>query len=290
MRCTAKLVFSLLIFISPCIFGQQQNQAVIREMAGTVELKLANSDVWEAASKGQIIALDTVISTGFRSTAVIALGDSLITLRPLTRLTLLELSENQGSEKVDLNLQTGRVKAEVKTQEAGNTEFIIRSPNSTSSVRGTIFEFDTLSLVVIQGTVEFTGILGAARISDDSGISAVSEVFGDSTGYGVTVISGLPQLIDAGGFSEVDEYTGRVSLPTAALNAELRPEPPIASEPISVSAQPPTPSEPPTNPPVGPPTNPPVNPPVSPPTSPPAGPPTSPGDGLVDFGPITITF
>jgi hypothetical protein len=266
------LVFSLLLFASPGIFGQQQNQAVIREMAGTVEVKRADSAAWETASKGQILELDTVISTGFRSTAVIALGNSLITLRPLTRLTILELFQNQDGEKVDLNLQTGRVKADVKTQEAGNTEFIIRSPNSTSSVRGTTFEFDTLSIVVIQGTVEFTGISGAPRISDDSGVSAVSWIFEEST------ISGPPQLIDAGGFSQVDEYTGRVSLPPAELSGELKPEPPIGSEPISVSAQPPTQS---SEPPVVPPTNPPGG----TPTNPPGGTPTNPGDGQVDFGP-----
>jgi len=290
MRCTAKLVFSLFIFISPAIFAQQQIQAVIREMAGTVEIKRANSEVWEAASKGQSLAMDTVISTGFRSTAVIALGDSLITLRPLTRLTILELSQSQDGEKVDLNLQTGRVRADVKTSEAGNTEFIIHSPNSTSSVRGTIFEVDTLSLAVYEGTVEFTGVSGVSRISDDSGVSAVSEAFG------VSAVSGPLQLIDAGGFSQVDEYTGRVSLPQAEVAAGLKPQPPIASEPISVAAQPPkqeqpsSPSQPPTNPPTEPPTNPPSQPPSQTPSSPPAEPPPSPGDGLVDFGPITINF
>jgi hypothetical protein len=277
MRYTARLVFILFIFISPAIFAQQQIQAVIREMAGTVEVKQANSDVWEAASRGQSLALDTVISTGFRSTAVIALGDSLITLRPLTRLTILELSRSQGGEKVDLNLQTGRVRADVKSQDTGNTEFTIHSPNSTSSVRGTIFEVDTLSLTVYEGTVEFTGVSGASRMLDDSGVSTV---LGESSGYGVSAISGPPQLIDAGGFSQVDEYTGRVSLPTAELSAELMPTPPIASEPISVSAQPPAhvqstgPSQPPPNPPTG------------QPSTPPSGQPSKPGDGLVDFGPV----
>ena len=276
MRYTAKLAFILFIFISPAIFAHQQIQAVIREMAGTVEIKQANSEVWEAASRGQSLAMDTVISTGFRSTAVIALGDSLITLRPLTRITILELSQSQGGEKVDLNLQTGRVRADVKSQETGNTEFTIHSPNSTSSVRGTIFEVDTLSLAVYEGTVEFTGVSGVSRILDDSGVSTV---LGESSGYRVSAISGPPQLIDAGGFSHVDEYTGRVSLPTAELSVELRPEPPIASEPVNVSAQPPAHVQPTA------PSQPPPNPPTIPPTTTPPVAPSTPGDGLVDFGP-----
>ena len=301
-------VLALSFSMSPAIFAQQQIQAVIREMAGTVEVKQGNSEVWVAASRGQTLSWDTVVSTGFRSTAVIALGDSIITMRPLTRLSVLELSQSQGSEKVDLNLQTGRVRADVKAPGTGQTEFVIRSPNSTSSVRGTIFEFDTLSITVIQGTVEFKGVSGVSKISGNSGVSAgyggseVSTGHGGSTASGGSEDSGAsrvfgpPQLIDAGGFSQVEEYTGRVSLPPAGLSAELRPEPPIASEPISVSAQPSAPQEP-QSPPTGPakpstPQPPPPQEPQSPPAGPssPSTPPSSPGDGKVDFGPIILNF
>jgi len=232
MRYTAWLTLSLFVFIAPCVLAQQQVRtevrAEIREMVGTVEVMQAGSEAWTAAKRGQTLALDTVISTGFRSTAVIALGDSLITMRPLTRLTVLELSQSQNSEKVELNLQTGRVKVDVKTPEGGNTDFTIHSPNSTSSVRGTLFELDTLSLSVIEGTVEFSGISGASKVSDDSGVSVTS---GDT-------VTGPPQLIDAGGFSQIDEYTGRPSLPTVTASTELSAEPPIGSEPVSVPAAP----------------------------------------------------
>jgi len=208
------VVKTSLIFFRPVLAFAQQ--AVIRELAGTVEVKRANSEVWEAASRGQSLALDSTISTGFRSTVVIALGDSLITLRPLTRISLLELSKNQGQEKVELNLQTGRVRADVKAPEGGKTEFVIRSPNATSSVRGTVFELDTLGLKVIEGTVEFKGVSGA---SGNTGPSL---------------------MVDAGGHSQINGYTGRVSLPTVEVASELRPEAPIAAEPIRVSAQPPS--------------------------------------------------
>jgi len=240
MRRTAMLTFSLFVFIAPCIFAQQQTRtevrAVIKELAGTVEVKQANSETWAAASKGQTLALDSVISTGFRSTVVIALGDSLITMRPLTRLSVLELSQNQDSEKVELNLQTGRVKADVKTPEGVNTEFTIHSPNSTSSVRGTIFELDTLSLTVIEGTVEFSGVSGASKVSDNSEVSTAS---------------GPTQLIDAGSFSQIDEYTGQASLPAAGTSTEVRSESPIGAAPISVSDSSPTPSLPPPSVPSG---------------------------------------
>ena len=207
----AALVYIVFISASPAVSAQEPVQAVIRELAGTVEIKQANSEAWEAAAQGQILAWDTTISTGFRSAAVIVLGDSLITLRPLTRISIVELTRTQDNEKVELNLQSGRVRADVKAPEGGQTEFVIRSPNATNSVRGTVFEFDTLELTVLEGTVEFLGIPNG--------------------------ISSTPFLVDAIGFVRLDEYTGRVSSPAEEAAAELRPDPPIKSEPIRVMAE-----------------------------------------------------
>jgi len=261
IKCLAIVFF---IISNPGIFAQQAAEAVIREMVGTVEVKYAASETWVTASRGQNLALDTTISTGFRSTVVIAMGDSLITVRPLTRLTLTELSRNQDNEKVELNLQTGRVKADVKAPEGGKTEFVINSPNSTSSVRGTVFEFDAFNLFVREGTVEFKGG------------------------------SGFMHLVDAGGYSQIDERTGRASPPTtgrpggATITAApgLSPELPIASDPIQPTPQLPDPVPDPVQPPADPPSDTPSNPPSNPPPySGPTGP-SGGGDGTVGFTPI----
>ena len=155
-------------------------QAVVRNLAGTVEIKRAGSETWENAQAGQTLGGETVISTGFRSTAVISFGNSVLTVKPLTRLSITELARLQDAEKVELNLQTGRVRAEITPSEAGRNEFVVRSTNATSSVRGTVFEFDTVNLLVLEGTVEFEGS------------------------------SGPPFLIDAIGSTFVDERNGRV--------------------------------------------------------------------------------
>ena len=245
---------ALFVFSVSGIPAQQPVQAVIREMVGTVEIKYAASETWENASRGQSLAGDTTISTGFRSTVVIALGDSLITVRPLTRLTLTELSRNQETEKAELNLQTGRVKADIRAPEGGRTEFTVRSTNSTSSVRGTVFEFDTLNLAVREGTVEFRGG------------------------------SGFAHLVDAGGFSQIDERTGRASRPVAVETAVFSPDLPIASDPIQPAPQPSTPlSEPPLNKPSNPPSDTPSGPPYGAPSSP-TNPPG--GDGTIGFTPV----
>ena len=193
------ITLALFFFAAGGVFAQQ---AVIRDLAGTVEVKQAGSAKWEAASRGQALKGDTSISTGFRSTALIAIGDSLITVRPLTRMTLTELTRAQNAEKISLNLETGRVRVEVKAIEGGKTDFTVRSSAATASVRGTVFEFDTFNLTVSEGTVEFLGG------------------------------SGAPVMVDAGSASRPDDRTGRPAAQEDTFVAELRPQLPIASDTI----------------------------------------------------------
>ena len=140
------LFFALALFPWPFIFAQQ---AVIRDLSGTVELKLPGSQTWTNARAGHALAGDTVISTGFRSTALLAIGNSLLTVRPLTCLSITELSRRNDTEYSDVNLQAGRVRAEVNPPSDAKIEFTVRSSSATASVRGTLFEFQyPLSLCI----------------------------------------------------------------------------------------------------------------------------------------------
>jgi hypothetical protein len=103
------------------------------------------------------------------------------------------------TEQVNLNLQSGRVRAEVNAPTDAGIEFNVRSSSATASVRGTVFEFDTLYLFVISGTVEFYGELG------------------------------LPILIDGPGSGFVDDRTFRTVYQRRG-STELRQNLPIASE------------------------------------------------------------
>ncbi|MDR2048809.1 MAG: FecR family protein [Treponema sp.] len=163
-----------LFFVAAGLFAQETQTALIRDLAGTVEVKAPRAAGWTAAYKGQTLTADTVISTGFKSTAVIAIGNSILTVRPLTRLSITELSRIQDNEKVELRLQTGRVRADVKPLQGGRTDFTVRSSAATASVRGTTFEFDTLNLSVSEGTVEFRGASGAPVLVDAGRISAAA--------------------------------------------------------------------------------------------------------------------
>jgi len=140
-----------------------QGTGVIKELTGEVELKPAGTNAFVPAHVGSEVAQNTVVSTGFKGTAIITVGSSTITVRPLTRLSLSELQVSSGAENLNMNLQAGRVRVDVKPPEGTKTNFTVQSPSATASVRGTSFEFDTHNLNVIEGTVSFQGLRGAAR-------------------------------------------------------------------------------------------------------------------------------
>ncbi|MDR1058008.1 MAG: FecR family protein [Treponema sp.] len=151
------LVLALLL-AAAALFAQE---AVIREIWGIVEVKEPGAAAWSPAIRGQALGQNVMISTGFRSGAVIAVGNSTLSVQPLTRLGLEELVRAGGIERAAINLRAGRIRAEVKPPAGMKTDFKIRSPTATASVRGTILEFDGAVLKVDEGRVRLTGGDGA---------------------------------------------------------------------------------------------------------------------------------
>jgi hypothetical protein len=177
-----------------------QEIAFFRETNGTVEIKASGSAVWVSATAGDRIEENTLISTGFKSTAVVVLGNSVITVRPVTRLSLDEIIRNQNSERVNLRLQTGRIRAEVNPPDRGKTDFTVRSPIATASVRGTVFEFDTENIRVDEGRVVYS------------------------------LDNGRETPVSAGGTSHADETSNTVVSPFAAAEELLSPALPPGSD------------------------------------------------------------
>lgn len=163
-----------LILLGACLFAQN-GQARFIELTGTVETRARNSTNWVPAAPGMEIGRDTVVSTGFKSTARISVGNSVLTIRPLTRLSVAEIAQRGNDEAVDLYLETGRVRAEVSPPSGGKTDFTVRSPSITASVRGTAFEFDTQRIQVESGRVLFTNAGGQAVYVDGGERSYVDE-------------------------------------------------------------------------------------------------------------------
>jgi hypothetical protein len=200
--------FMMFILLTGALAGLYAQTAVIQEITGKVEVKVSGGD-WVPAVTGQTINNATTISTSFKSTAVINLGNSVLTMKPLTRLTLEELRETAGTEKVDLYLTTGRVQAEVTPPAGGKTDFTVRTPSVTASVRGTSFEQTIDKLDVDGGSVFYQGGAGqgpgqyvqggeAASVDNLQGINVQSKqetlIGGNQSGAQDNLTSSPPAL------------------------------------------------------------------------------------------------
>jgi hypothetical protein len=148
---------------------------VIKELSGTVELKNASAADFIVAKAGDVVKQDTVVSTSFKSTALIEIGGTIITVRPLTRLTLKEIKASAESETLNVSLQTGRVRVEVKPPIGGKASMSVTTPSATASVRGTSFELDARNLYVISGKVLFKGTQGVYTLITTGSESTTDE-------------------------------------------------------------------------------------------------------------------
>ena len=190
------LAAALLFLGTVSVMAQSPGSGIITEITGTVEIKHAGTADFIAAKNGDALAQNTVISTGFKSIALVTVGSSVITVKPMTRLTLGEITASAGAETINVSLQTGRVRVDVNPPAETRATVTVRSPVATASVRGTSFEFDTQSITVLSGTVAFQGT------------------------------NGKVMLVNAGSASQVTG-SGRAADPSDSFTAELRP-PPIA--------------------------------------------------------------
>jgi hypothetical protein len=192
-----KVVFLGMLFAVVSVSFAQTG--VIREFTGDVGLKYAGSNDFVPAQPGSQVSQNTVISTGMRSTAIVVIGSNTIAVRPLTRLSLAEISSSNNTENLNVNLQTGRVRVDVKPPSGTRASTTVQTPTATASVRGTSFEMDSRSLSVLEGKVSFAGN------------------------------SGLPVMVSVGGASEVSNDSGVAVDPAAIAAAELAPPPPVGA-------------------------------------------------------------
>ncbi|MDR1316945.1 MAG: FecR family protein [Spirochaetales bacterium] len=186
----------LLVWGAGLVFSQE---AQIRELYGTVEVKQPDASAWTPASSGQALKPGTHISTGFKSGAVIMINGSALTVRALTRLSLEELVQSAGSGKAEINLRAGRVRADVNPPPAGGSvSFVVRSPSATASVRGTVFEFDGLRLRVDEGRVHIAGSDGSGTNVGAGQTAHISAETGRAAGAGESAREELTPPMPAG--------------------------------------------------------------------------------------------
>lgn len=158
--------------------------AVFKEVRGKVEYLDAGGD-WLPAKVGLSVDEGVTISTGFKSTAALAVLGSVVFVKPLTRMVITKLAQDAHGTQTNLTLLAGKVKAEVKpSSETATTSFNVKGPVATASVRGTGFEFDGANLLVNHGTVVFSNQWKVFRAVQGGEFSSI--------GRGVSVTPPVP--------------------------------------------------------------------------------------------------
>ncbi|ULQ59579.1 FecR domain-containing protein [Brucepastera parasyntrophica] len=180
-----KILFCLFIIVSFTVFVlplAAVDGRVITTM-GKVEIQGPNN-TWSPLKEGDLVNPGSIISTGFKSEATIQLGASILTIKPLTRMTLTQLAESENAVDTELYLEIGNVKAEVNSFNDKRNNFRVRSPIATASVRGTVFEMGD-SLVIQDGSVLYVSSVGQSRVGKSG---QQLELFGETISSPVTTI------------------------------------------------------------------------------------------------------
>ena len=188
-------IIVIAMFAGVSLLSVMAQEASFSEVNGKVEYQ-TGSDTWKPARPGDKVGKGVVISTGFKSTAVLMIGKSSISIKPLTRMTLEDIVKTEGGTQSQLFLLAGRVKADIPPQPGQTTEFKVKSPTATASVRGTGFEFDGVNLIVEHGTVQLMTATGQTRMVGAGEFSYVARGGVVAPPSAVVVASGLDSVVE----------------------------------------------------------------------------------------------
>lgn len=191
------ITFVMIAIITGTVFSQN---GIIREFTGSVEIKPAGVSDFLPAQRGMEVAQNTIVSTGIRSTAVIVVGSNTIVVRPITRLSLSEIQASSNDEKLNVNLQAGRIRIEVKPPAGTRASTTVQTPSATASVRGTEFDASVDSFNVLEGTVfvqDNTGL--GVSVAEGSGTTVNEDGIQSQTDTNKESI--MPKVPDGSGLS-----------------------------------------------------------------------------------------
>jgi hypothetical protein len=145
------LIAFFLVFIAFSVSAQSSYN--VTQASGKVEISVSGR-AWTVVSVGDQVPISATISTGFGSRATLEGVGAVISIEPLTRMTVNQLRANSGGgAETNLGLRTGRIRAAVRSTDAGRTRFSVSSPVATAAVRGTEFGFNGYKVDVGTGTV-----------------------------------------------------------------------------------------------------------------------------------------
>lgn len=177
-----KLSFKFLPLLAFAVFAgfsASALEAKFVSIEGKVEI--LEGGMWIPVEEGDIIQeRGAVISTGFKSNAVVSVKGTNFTLGPLTRITIENMVAMENKDSTQIYIDSGSLKANVSSSDGRKVGFKVRSAVATASVRGTEFKVTSSGrLSVTQGLVSFGGPEASsaevAKFEDNSTDVAPSE-------------------------------------------------------------------------------------------------------------------
>ena len=130
-------VMTVMLFVTGSAFAA----ITVVSVKGTAAYSVGRK--WAPLNRGMQLKEGTKISTGVRSSVVLRLNRSTVTVRALSMMKVYEDSASAGSSSTRIGLRRGNLRAEVTKGKKVKTIFRIATPVATSSVRGTIEEADS---------------------------------------------------------------------------------------------------------------------------------------------------
>lgn len=150
-----------MVLVAGYAVAQDEAVVVATEVEGEVTMQAPGDDEWQPVAVDDVIPLESRISTGFDSEAQLAVGENaVVTALELTRMSIDELIQEEGTERSEINLDIGRINGDIERREDQETEFQVRSEVATASVRGTSFGFDGARVWVGEGQVAMINAFG----------------------------------------------------------------------------------------------------------------------------------
>lgn len=145
-----KIIFiAITIAACACAFALD---AEVTALEGKAQVS-TNGTTWAPLTVGSRVSQGSTIQTGFKSQLKLKVKGSEITLDPMTRIKVDQLSEQGNLDNTVVSMQIGSLTSNVKKIEDRRAGFTVKGPAATASVRGTIvseevgYNRDTVSAI-----------------------------------------------------------------------------------------------------------------------------------------------
>jgi len=169
------------VFFAASCFAEE-DILTVAEKSGQVLVKIYPSADWTDATTGQALKPQDSIKTEAKSNAILAFPDkSSYSLKPLTEITIEELSWDQKMRKSIISMNEGELRVIIKKLDTPS-EFKVKTPTAICGARGCIYYILSRAIrtrvYVTEGIVELINTASGTSYDVVEGMTATSNADG----------------------------------------------------------------------------------------------------------------